>query len=176
MLTSNSQEAYHLWAKANGFTSMLPRDTEARRKQNEKRLAQSTLTSHLREKPPPPPPVVKYTDTLFRNAAVEWLIATDQVREPFFNVIADTEGLLQPIQALEHPVFRNMIDIAARATEGVKIPNRKQTRREIIDMFKCNMTKLRERLNVEHVSVHGLCKILIVILERYRERSGELDM
>lgn len=39
-----------------------------------------------------------------------------------------------------------------------------------------NMTKLRERLNVEHVSVHGLCKILIVILERYRERSGELDM
>lgn len=155
---------------------MLPRDTEARRKQNKKQLAQSTLTSHLREKPPPPPPVVKYTDTLFRNAAVEWLIATDQVREPFFNVIADTEGLLQPIQALEHPVFRNMIDIAARATEGVKIPNRKQTRREIIDMFKRNMTKLRKRLNVEHVSVHGLCKILIVILERYRERSGELDM
>ncbi len=49
-----------------------------------------------------------------------------------------------------------MIDIAARATEGVNIPNRKATRREIIDMFKRNLTKLRTRLNV---SVSSSCVV-----------------
>lgn len=81
ILIPNSQEAYHVWAKANDFMSMLPRDTDARRKQLAKQKAtQSTLTLHLREKPPPPS-VVKYTDALFRDAAIEWLIATDQVRK-----------------------------------------------------------------------------------------------
>lgn len=45
-----------------------------------------------------------------------------------------------------------MIDIAARATDGVRVPNRKQTRRAIIETFKRNLTKLRERLNVQYVS------------------------
>jgi hypothetical protein len=43
-----------------------------------------------------------------------------------------------------------MINIAARATDGVKIPGRKQTRQEIIDTFKTRLTKLRDRLNVSH--------------------------
>ncbi|KAL1939214.1 hypothetical protein VTO73DRAFT_10255 [Trametes versicolor] len=133
-------EVYHVWAKANDFMSMLPRDTDARRKQLAKQKAtQSTLTLHLREKPPPPS-VVKYTNALFRDAAIEWLIATDQ-----------------PIQALEHPAFRNMIDIAARATDGVRVPNRKQTRRAIIETFKRNLTKLRERLNSD--AVKGLVSL-----------------
>lgn len=41
-----------------------------------------------------------------------------------------------------------MIDIAVHATEGVMIPNRKQTHKAIIELFKANLTKLRARLNV----------------------------
>jgi hypothetical protein len=39
---------------------------------------------------------------------------------------------LQPIQAFEHPKFKEMIDIASQATSGVKIPGRKATHVEII--------------------------------------------
>jgi len=41
-----------------------------------------------------------------------------------------------------------MIAIAARSTKGVKIPNRKQTRGQIISSFKKQMSQLRARLNV----------------------------
>ena len=41
-----------------------------------------------------------------------------------------------------------MIALAARSTRGVKIPDRKQTRRDIISIFKEQMTALKERLNV----------------------------
>lgn len=41
-----------------------------------------------------------------------------------------------------------MIEVAARATRGVKIPGQKQTRQAIIDMFKNQMQALRDRLNV----------------------------
>lgn len=41
-----------------------------------------------------------------------------------------------------------MIRVASQATHGVAIPNRKQTRDEIISLFKAQMTKLKERLNV----------------------------
>jgi len=54
----------------------------------------------------------------------------------------------QPIQAFEHPTFKHMISVASRATKGAKIPNRKQTRDEIISIFKKQMTALRDRLNV----------------------------
>lgn len=61
--------------------------------------------------------------------------------------------LLQPIQVFEHPAFHDMIHIAARATNGVKIPNRRQTREAIIDTFKRQLTALREKLNVIIISV-----------------------
>jgi hypothetical protein len=41
-----------------------------------------------------------------------------------------------------------MIGIAARATNGVTIPNRKATRAEVMDMFKAQMTHLKNRFNV----------------------------
>ncbi|KAI0373339.1 hypothetical protein BV20DRAFT_937980, partial [Pilatotrama ljubarskyi] len=128
-LQATHLNAYYTWATSNNFDSMLPKDTRARREERRKN-EQSTLDFHVKPKAPRPP-VVKYSDELFRQAAIEWLIATDQ-----------------PVQALEHPKFQEMIDIAARATEGVKLPNRKQTRSAIIKMFKDNLTKLRERLNV----------------------------
>ncbi|KAF9229375.1 hypothetical protein BS17DRAFT_688220, partial [Gyrodon lividus] len=72
-----------------------------------------------------------YTDKLFHEAAVEWLITTNQ-----------------PIQAIDHPSFRKMINIASQATKGVVIPNRKATQAEIIDIFKRQMMRLLEHLNV----------------------------
>ena len=50
--------------------------------------------------------------------------------------------------AFEHHTYQRMIHIASRATRGVQIPNRKQTRVEIIMLFKAQMNKLKERLNV----------------------------
>ncbi|KIK32049.1 hypothetical protein CY34DRAFT_102325, partial [Suillus luteus UH-Slu-Lm8-n1] len=77
--------------------------------------------------------VIPYSDKLFKQAAIEWLVATDQ-----------------PIQALEHPKFKEMVDIASRATNGVKIPGRKATRAEIMRMFKNHLTRLRNTLNVSN--------------------------
>jgi hypothetical protein len=51
-----------------------------------------------------------------------------------------------------------MIEVAARATRGVKIPGRKQTRQSIINMFKKQMQALRDRLNV------CLCSLAITII------------
>ncbi|KAL6299833.1 hypothetical protein BKA93DRAFT_741713, partial [Sparassis latifolia] len=53
-----------------------------------------------------------------------------------------------PIQALEHSAFMNMINIAARALDGVTIPNCKCTHEEIMDMFKCCLMELQQKLNV----------------------------
>jgi hypothetical protein len=44
-----------------------------------------------------------------------------------------------------------MVDIAARATNGVKIPGRKATRTEIMRMFKDHWTKLKKKLNVRRI-------------------------
>jgi hypothetical protein len=44
-----------------------------------------------------------------------------------------------------------MIDVAARATNGVKIPGRKATRAEIMRIFKNHLTKLKTTLNVQHI-------------------------
>ena len=41
-----------------------------------------------------------------------------------------------------------MISIAARATRGIKLDSRKQTRNAIMKMFKEQMKGLKERLNV----------------------------
>ena len=45
-----------------------------------------------------------------------------------------------------------MVSIASRATStcGVKIPNRKHTRKEILNSFKHQMKALREQLNVSY--------------------------
>jgi hypothetical protein len=56
---------------------MLPEDTK-RRRENAKASSQTRLDSHLKEKPAKEM-VIPYTDQAFREAAIEWLIATDQV-------------------------------------------------------------------------------------------------
>ena len=55
---------------------------------------------------------------------------------------------LQPLQALQHPAFQEMIHVASHATNGVKIDNLRNTREGILREFKHNVTVLSKRLNV----------------------------
>ncbi|KAF8154640.1 hypothetical protein B0H34DRAFT_852330 [Crassisporium funariophilum] len=125
---------YRKWAKAEKFDSMLPNNTTKRRKSIADQLLQQTSDdNHFKpataeEKPIP------YSDKIFKEAAIEWLIETNQ-----------------PIQAFKHPKFQKMVSIAARSTRGVKFPLRKQTRQEIIKQFKEQMKALKERLNVSSI-------------------------
>lgn len=54
---------------------MLPKDAEKRRKDAASET-QSRLDSHLK---PLKEKVVPYTDNVFRDAAIKWLVSTDQV-------------------------------------------------------------------------------------------------
>jgi len=85
---------------------------------------------------------------IFREAAIEWLIAIDQLHSllDFVEVLSVCPYLLmdiQPIQTFEHHSFKKMIEIAVHATNGVVIPTRKATHDEIINMFKSQLTKLK---------------------------------
>ena len=105
-----------------------------------------TLDRDLREKKPSER-IVKYSDHTFHQAAIEWLVTTDQASQEFHSV-AVFDIHFQPIQALNHPKFHEMIDIALRATNGVKIPGQKSTRAAIIQKFKDHLIKLRAQFNV----------------------------
>ncbi|KAH9174271.1 hypothetical protein EDB89DRAFT_1849309 [Lactarius sanguifluus] len=123
--------AYLKWAAENDFQSMLPKDAKNRR-QAAKMDTQQRPDPHLEEKPPRES-VIPYTDKLFCEVAIEWLVSTDQA-----------------IQAFNHPSFQKMIHTAARASSagGVKIPDGRQTRQAIIDTFKMQLVALRKRLTV----------------------------
>jgi len=78
-------------------------------------------------------------------------VSTDQVLARFLSKVILSSNLvlsIQPLQALEHPKFKDMIDLAARATNGVKISGRKATQAEIKRMFKEHLTRLKAKLNV----------------------------
>lgn len=55
---------------------------------------------------------------------------------------------LQPIRALEHPKFKELLDIVSRATNGIELPGQKMTRGEIKRLFKEHITNLKTQLNV----------------------------
>ena len=88
------QGAYYLWVDKNDFKSMLPADRKA---EKEARAAecklQGTLDSHL-IKHLPLTHVVKYSHAAFKQAAIEWLSATDQVSFHLFTLQALSERLL----------------------------------------------------------------------------------
>ncbi|KAG1789263.1 uncharacterized protein HD556DRAFT_1244079 [Suillus plorans] len=127
---------YRKWAKEHSFESILPGNIKAC-KDN---AAQQNINVHLTERKLAER-VVSYLDKLFKQAAIEWLVATDQ-----------------PIQALEHPKFKDMIDVTARTTNSIKIPGRKATHAEIMRTFKTHLMGLRSKLNVSKVDhiVHYL--------------------
>ncbi|KAF8164679.1 hypothetical protein BJ912DRAFT_863619 [Pholiota molesta] len=121
---------YRKWAKENHFLSMLPKDSSARRVAEQEALKQTSVNDHFTVQKPEDKPIA-YSDEFFKEAALQWLIETDQ-----------------PIHALENKAFRAMIQIAARATRSVHVPNRYQTRAAIINTFKKQMKALKDRLNV----------------------------
>jgi hypothetical protein len=133
----------------NDFETKLPKVLKARREQKlaEDRLKQTSIDPHLEERVPKER-VIPYSDGSFRQTALEWLIETDQVRFRLTVVSSFIHHINQPIQALEHPKFKEMISVAARATHGVTIPNRKATRNYIMDLFQKNLTNLRSTLTV----------------------------
>ncbi|KAF8237269.1 hypothetical protein L208DRAFT_1248467, partial [Tricholoma matsutake] len=127
-LEVNHLGKYRNWAKSVNFLSKLPGDIKKRKEAAEE--VTRTLDHDLREKKISEW-VVPYSHKIFRCMAVEWLVATDQ-----------------PIQALKHPKFKELINVASQATNGVKIPGRKATRGEIKCLFKNHLTKLKVQLNV----------------------------
>ncbi|KAJ3787158.1 hypothetical protein GGU10DRAFT_331799 [Lentinula aff. detonsa] len=83
----------------------------------QKKLLQSTLDGNM-VKVKPKVPVIPYSHANFLQAMLEWMIATDQ-----------------PLWALQHPAYQNMIHVASRAMTTIQIPNRKVTWQEIMNMF-----------------------------------------
>ena len=73
------QDEYLKWADANKFVSMLPKDTKRRKLEAAASAnSQSRLDVHLREQKLEER-IIPYSDSLFQEAAIEWLIETDQV-------------------------------------------------------------------------------------------------
>jgi hypothetical protein len=75
---------YRTWAKANAFTSKLPGDLAAEKRKAAQ--AQQQIDAHLTERKLSER-TIPYTDNNFRKAAIEWLVATDQVRLVHINIV-----------------------------------------------------------------------------------------
>lgn len=71
------QRKYRKWAQKSNFESKLPGDVQKRKAAAE--IVTRTLDRDLREKKVTER-VVPYSDKSFHQAAIEWLVATDQVR------------------------------------------------------------------------------------------------
>lgn len=87
-LTTTTQPLYMAWAKKNDFKVMLPKEVAARNQAAAAataKLSQTTLDAHVKEMPPPPDRPIPYSHRLFREAAIEWLAATDQVCRYLFH-------------------------------------------------------------------------------------------
>src|SRR5258708_24119740 len=98
-----------------------------------------TLECDLREKPFEQ--IIPYSDKHFRHSAVEWLVATVQVRISFYKLILIFHSIsLQPLYALEHPKFKELIDVSSRVKNGVNIPHQNRTRAAIMQMLKDHLT------------------------------------
>ncbi|KAF6744250.1 hypothetical protein DFP72DRAFT_826137, partial [Ephemerocybe angulata] len=133
-MEAHHPKRYNKWCERNDFLSMLPKTVHARRDALAAAAAststQQTLDGHVHPIDPAPR-VIKYSDALFQQVAEEWLIATNQ-----------------PIEALSHPRFHEMIEVAARATDGVKIPEKRAVRESILRHFRNSVKELRDRLNI----------------------------
>ncbi|KAH8997731.1 hypothetical protein EDB86DRAFT_2803462, partial [Lactarius hatsudake] len=119
---------YRKWCDSNRFDSMLPEDSKKRKRVEKDR--QSLVIDHFGPEDPTTKPI-PFSEKALRTAALEWMIATDQ-----------------PIQVFKHPTFTKMLDIASRANRSIQLPSPKQSRAQVIKMFKQQLCSLRDRLNV----------------------------
>ena len=142
---------------------MLPEDTK-KRKSVEK---QSSVTAHFgledREVRPIP-----YSEKALETATLEWLIETNQVCIlSYFLSPLLTCGKLQPIATFKNAAFKKMLDIMSRSNRGIQLPSPKQSRSQIIKMFKHQLCLLRECLSV-CICVPGLFCPLMLFLSLVR--------
>ena len=73
------QTEYEKWAKSAGFVSMLPKDSAARKEaEATTKLQQSRVDQHFEPMKPGDKPI-PYSESAFREAALQWLVETDQV-------------------------------------------------------------------------------------------------
>ncbi|KAF8220071.1 hypothetical protein L208DRAFT_1335863, partial [Tricholoma matsutake] len=80
-MESNHKVVYQTWAEKNKFSSMLLRDAQkCCRDAQAASEVQSCLDSHLREKPQKER-MVPYTNEIFHEAAIKWLVSTDQISQ-----------------------------------------------------------------------------------------------
>ncbi|KAH9163574.1 hypothetical protein EDB89DRAFT_1859888, partial [Lactarius sanguifluus] len=119
---------YRKWCDSNHFNSMLPEDSK-KCKRIEKDC-QSLVIDHFGPKDPTTK-LIPFSEKALRTAALEWMITTDQ-----------------PIQVFKHPTFMKMLDIASRANRSIQLPSPKQSRVQVIKMFKQQLCSLQDRLNV----------------------------
>ncbi|KAH9041537.1 hypothetical protein EDB83DRAFT_2228222, partial [Lactarius deliciosus] len=119
---------YRKWCDSNRFDSMLPEDSKKHKRVEKDR--QSLVIDHFGPEDPTTKPI-PFSEKALRTAALEWMIATDQ-----------------PIQVFKHPAFTKMLDIASRANRSIRLPSPKQSRAQVIKMFKQQLCSLRDRLNV----------------------------
>lgn len=141
---------------------MIPEDAKMRRQEAIANAKEQTQADdHFRQVKPEEKPM-PYSDELFKEAVIQWLIETDQVYYVCLLWAIPLIGMLQPIAAFKYPSFQHMVHVASRATRGVQIPNWKQTRDKILSIFKTQMNKLKERLNVR--IWHGIMYVYAVWL------------
>ncbi|KLO04093.1 hypothetical protein SCHPADRAFT_841035, partial [Schizopora paradoxa] len=133
-IESYHKAAYAAFCKETGFQSMLAKERAARKALEE--AHQATLDGHLKEKPKTPTKI-PYSDDNYLDAAIRWLISADL-----------------PLQTLENPCFREMIEIVARSKDGkVKHATRQKVREAIIKKYMEHLRDLRKCLNVNLLSI-----------------------
>lgn len=78
----NCQGAYRKWAENNNFVSKLPKDVQRMKAAlaAEKDKQKQQHVDEAIKKMPKKERVIQYSHALFRKAAIEWLVSTDQVR------------------------------------------------------------------------------------------------
>ncbi|KAI9431704.1 hypothetical protein H4582DRAFT_1822019 [Lactarius indigo] len=119
---------YRKWCDLNHFDSMLPQDSKKRKRVEKDR--QSLVINHFGPEDLTMRPI-SFSDKALQTAALEWMVATNQ-----------------PIQAFKNATFKKMLDIASRANWNIRLPSPKQSRAQIIKMFKQQLHSLQDRLNV----------------------------
>ncbi|EJD32616.1 hypothetical protein AURDEDRAFT_178290 [Auricularia subglabra TFB-10046 SS5] len=102
------------------FESKLPKYVKAKKAAEAAEATQSTLDDHLE------PTLEAYSEEVFRRAD-------------------DPDGF-QPLEAVEHPTFRRIINLACQARHGVTLPSRKATRNDLVNMLNKYYIDLAARL------------------------------
>lgn len=88
LISCHGKREYYKWTKSNHFESKLADDVAKRKKEALKaEERQSTLDPHLRELPPKKR-IIPYSHKLLCEAAIEWLVETNQVHSFYLSIMA----------------------------------------------------------------------------------------